>query len=328
MDFDEDEYAGFDIIQNQSDTDMDELERPRPKKSPTRPMDMDRDEYEDEVPIRAFDLPQSSSIRNLTKTQLVEFALQHTTPELLLSCLAEDDNIRTSNSAVGALQEIQENILQNNDANNVRETGTFDDMANYNQIPEDISQLLSQPPPRRKRSPPRRKRSPPRRKQSPKDNTDLGGLRNTYFKIKSILDSPDITNTVKKFQEKRLKNIVAKLRAMGVSPSTLQFGNRFGLGPARSSKLYGIQLAPPQYVGPNQMVYPKGPTSYNDTRPSLDSIVRSYSNFPGSGNISLSSERAIAFGIPRNRRSYTQKPKIPRKPKKSKRSFKKFLCNM
>ena len=65
---------------------------------------------DDEIPIRAFELPRSESLKNLPKDKIAEFALNHTTPELLLECLADDTNVSQESNAQQSLEEIRREI--------------------------------------------------------------------------------------------------------------------------------------------------------------------------------------------------------------------------
>ena len=81
-----------------------DVESPRsPKRSRSR-------EKAEALDIKEFDLPSVESLNKLSKVQVVDFALQHTTPELLLSCLKK--NVNDDQNAIKALEDINKMASQ------------------------------------------------------------------------------------------------------------------------------------------------------------------------------------------------------------------------
>ena len=84
------------------ESDDDELMRPRSprrSKSPRRTAELN---------IKEFELPSVESLNKLSKVQVLDFALQHTTPELLLNCLKK--NVNDDSNAIQALEQINKSL--------------------------------------------------------------------------------------------------------------------------------------------------------------------------------------------------------------------------
>jgi hypothetical protein len=101
-----------------------------------------------EIPIRTFDRPEYESIKNLSKTQLTDFMLNKTSPELMLECIKEDDNIRNNAAARRAAADI---MTQSNLSEEIDED-LITDLDNNVIIPTTIRSKRSKRSKRRKKT--------------------------------------------------------------------------------------------------------------------------------------------------------------------------------
>ena len=97
-------------------------------------------------------------------------------------------------------------------------------------------------------------------------------------------------------------------------------------GPARSSGMYGIQMAPPQHVDPNQMVWPINMPLGGYYEPNLRNVMRDYPGPTGGRSPTLPPQSAAMqnkfFRAAQSRISFGRKRRSKRRSAKRKRPAK------
>ena len=336
-----------------SDDDMRRLKRKSPNRLSPR----------GELNINEFELPSVESLNRLSKVQVVDFALQHTTPELLLSCL--EKNVKDDPSAKKAFEDINESLLrappytaklpkapstpQSLDLD--MEGLTLDEIA-----PRPAAKPAAKPAPKPAPKPAAKpaakiKCGGVKKDGKPCSNNALPGSKRCKIhasqpveEAKPLRSTPDgaigavagggqiftqptvqalpkdspplrlealykekvgekkrLTTALMSEKDEDIKtiykeelaslkiaiaDIAEELKKRGTNPNLLAFGkNKFASttnnikmppGPAISSRMYGIQMAPPQHVDSNQMVWPVNMPLGSYYEPNLRNVMRDY----------------------------------------------------
>jgi hypothetical protein len=324
------------------ESDDDELMRPRSprrSKSPRRTAELN---------IKEFELPSVESLNKLSKVQVVDFALQHTTPELLLNCLQK--NVNDDSNAIQALEQINKSLEKK--SSDVDDLIASVEGINLNNDEDETLEVIAVKPAAKPAVKPAAKPAVKpaakpaavkckgvKKDGNPCANNALPGSK--YCKIHEKQKTPEVgavqsvvevrekTSSVEKlvvlYKEKvgekkklttaligekdedikliykeelaslktAIADIESELKKHGKNPNLLAFGSaklnlRFGKnkfasttnnmkmppGPARSSGMYGIQMAPPQYVDSNQMVWPVNMPLGSYYEPNLRNVTR------------------------------------------------------
>jgi len=160
-----------------------------------------QDDFEndnDEIPIRAFELPRSESLKDLPKDKIAEFALNHTTPELLLECLKDDTNVRQDSNAQQSLEEIRKEI-------------STEDSDDFIPPPVDTMEedFFKSPRPQKRRSL-SRSRSRSRSKSRPKSSLNISPVREEYTGKVKGLEGDEKVKVQYERAKKRYKNAIGK----------------------------------------------------------------------------------------------------------------------
>jgi hypothetical protein len=126
-----------------------------------------------------------------------------------------------------------------------------------------------------------------------------------------------------------IEDIAEQLIKQGKNPNLLAFGkNKFASttnnmkmpGPAISSKMYGIQMAPPQYVDSNQMVWPINMPLGRYYEPNLRNVMRDYPGPTGGRSPTLPPQSAAKmesqFRAAQSRISFGRKRRSKRRSAK------------
>jgi hypothetical protein len=126
-----------------------------------------------------------------------------------------------------------------------------------------------------------------------------------------------------------IAEIAEELKKLGINPNLLAFGkNKFASttnnmkmpGPAVSSKMYGIQMAPPQYVDSNQMVWPINMPLGSYYEPNLRNVMRDYPGPTGGRSPTLPPQSAAKmesqFRAAQSRISFGRKRRSKRRSAK------------
>ena len=329
----------IDSSDEDDDDEIDDLERPAPPRPrPSLVRDSfdeeeediiedtcgdrrDVEDDEDEIPIRAFDLPQSESLKDLTKDEAAEFILNNTTPELMLECLADDENVRNNEMAQTAVEEINTGLEEERipSPQYAVSSPQSSRRRSYQQSPEPYisaspayipaSPAYAPASPayvspkrssKRRTSHKKKSRSPSRSSEGVELSKKAKSMIDAYKKKKKQMDKyydkgEEVPNSLERAFEKLTDKLEAELDKLGtdIYDLGLSFGkkinsSKFNFGDTSkamslSSHLYGIQQAPPNYVGANQMVWPRGMPLGNYPEPNLMNLPRNYLG-PGGGN--------------------------------------------
>lgn len=361
------------------ESDDDELMRPRSprrSKSPRRTAELN---------IKEFELPSVESLNKLSKVQVLDFALQHTTPELLLNCLKK--NVNDDSNAIQALEQINKSLEKK--SSDVDDLIASVEGINLNNDEDETLEVIAVKPATKPAAKPAAVKCKGVKKDgNPCSNNALPGSK--YCKIHAkqktsqladdngavgavaggdqiFAQSDEVSYLKNLYRDKvRRKNelvdalksvkediktiyigdidalqisiaeIAQELKKLGINPNILAFGkNKFASttnnmkmppGPARSSGMYGIQMAPPQYVDSNQMVWPRNMPLGRYYEPNLRNVMRAYPGPTGGRSPTLPPQSAAKmesqFRAAQSRISFGRKRRSKRRSAKRKRPAK------
>jgi len=360
-----------------------DVESPRsPKRSRSR-------EKAEALDIKEFDLPSVESLNKLSKVQVVDFALQHTTPELLLSCLKK--NVNDDQNAIKALEDINKMASQTDADDDVDDlmSGMMEGLTLADDSPKTAVAVKPAAKPAAAAKPEKaqckgikkdgkqcankavtgskyckihaKQKTPP---QLADDSGAVGAvagggqifvqpteatsrqaspnLENLYRekvrkknKLMDALMEEEDKDMKKIYKEEitalktAIEDIAEQLIKQGKNPNLLAFGkNKFASttnnmkmpGPAISSKMYGIQMAPPQYVDSNQMVWPINMPLGGYYEPNLRNVMRDYPGPTGGRSPTLPPQSAAKmesqFRAAQSRISFGRKRRSKRRSAK------------